>query len=95
MSITEALGCANYADSYDPEINPVTGKGTWCTGKGLVGTDGAFNFSGLAPNGSCHAEPNPYGQLNKKVTVDSATMRVTPASPAASSRIRVPCTFTW
>jgi hypothetical protein len=58
---------ANYADSYDPSSS------TWCTGNGIVGTDGYLQFSGLAPAGSCHKDhPDPAVVENPKVTVDGA-----------------------
>lgn len=50
---------ANAADSYSTSLNQ------WCTGNGIVGTDGVFEFSGLK-NSPCHP--------TNKITVDSAVL---------------------
>ncbi|HEX2027500.1 MAG TPA: hypothetical protein VHF25_05820 [Nitriliruptorales bacterium] len=52
-----AFSGANTTDSYNAT--------TWCTRRGYVGTDGALEFTGLAPAGSCH-------ESYKKVTVDQS-----------------------
>ena len=54
-----AFNGANAADSYSST------DGTWCTGNGIVGTDGALEFSGLK-NSPCHP--------SNKITVDAAVL---------------------
>lgn len=72
---------ANYADSYNPSSS------TWCTGNGIVGSDGFFEFSGLAPNDSCHKDhPDPTVVENPKVTVDGAHLYECGALDATACR---------
>ncbi|MGH3665813.1 MAG: DUF7305 domain-containing protein [Egibacteraceae bacterium] len=62
-----AFNGANTVDSYS------VADSLWCTGNGMVGTDGALDFSGLAPNGSCHKDGVPATETGK-TTVDAALL---------------------
>ena len=62
---------ANSADSYSSDT------GVWCTGNGIVGTDGAFNFFGLK-NSPCHP--------TNKITVDQAVLYNCADDDAAACR---------
>ena len=67
-----AFNGANATDSYSSASG-----GTWCTGNGVVGTDGALEFSGLK-NSPCHP--------TNKITVDGAVLYGCGALDAAACR---------